>query len=104
MRNRSVIDSIDDYKSTVYLSIYRGGGLDPLQTDFRANPANLVNNRSTKLGTLICSALARIVRPIGANRPDHGPFGLRAGSSGAQFSAQHMPPCLLVELSKIKAF
>jgi hypothetical protein len=26
MRNRSVIDSIDVYKSTVYLSIYRGGG------------------------------------------------------------------------------
>jgi hypothetical protein len=26
MRNRSVIDSIDDYKAVVYLSIYRGGG------------------------------------------------------------------------------
>jgi hypothetical protein len=52
MRNRSVIDSIDDYKSAVYLSIYRGGGLDPLQTNFRANSVNLANNRSTKLGTL----------------------------------------------------
>ena len=26
MRDKSVIDSIDDYKSDVYLSIYRGGG------------------------------------------------------------------------------
>jgi hypothetical protein len=41
MRDRSIIYSIDDYKSAVYLSIYRGGGLDPLQTNFRANSANL---------------------------------------------------------------
>jgi hypothetical protein len=34
MRDRSIIDSIDHYKSAVYLSIYRGGGLDPLQTNF----------------------------------------------------------------------
>jgi hypothetical protein len=65
MRNRSCIDSIDCYKSTVYLSIYRGGGLDPLQTNFRAFPTILANNRSTKLGTLIYSALSRIVRPQG---------------------------------------
>ena len=78
MRNRSVIDSIDDYKSAVYLSIYRGGGLDPLQTNFRANPTNLANNRSTKLGTLICSATrgpsgpqTRTVRT--ADRPAPGP-------------------------------
>jgi hypothetical protein len=63
MRNRSVIDLIDYYKSAVYLSIYRGGGLDPLQTNLRANSANLANNRSTKLGTLIYSAYARTVRP-----------------------------------------
>jgi hypothetical protein len=68
MRNRSVIDSIDPYKSAVYLSIYRGAGLDPLQTNFRANSANLANNHSTKLGTLICSAHARTVRPTGAVR------------------------------------
>jgi hypothetical protein len=67
MRNRSVIDSIDDYKSVVYFSIYRGGGLDPLQTNFRANSANLANNRSTKLRTLICSAHVRTVRT--ADRP-----------------------------------
>jgi hypothetical protein len=66
MRNRSCIDSIDDhYKSAVDLSIYRGGGLEPLQTNFRVNPANLANNRSTKLGTLNCSAHARTVRPQG---------------------------------------
>jgi hypothetical protein len=65
MRNISCIDSIDDYKSAVYLSIYRGGGLDPLQTNFRAYPMILANNRSTKLGTLICSAHARTVWPQG---------------------------------------
>jgi hypothetical protein len=67
------------FKSAVYLSIYRGGGLDPLQTNFRANPANLANNRSTKLGTLNCSAHVWTVRPTGADRPDRGPSGLRAG-------------------------
>jgi hypothetical protein len=81
MRNRSCIDSIDDYKSAVYLSIYRGGELDPLQTNFRAYPLILANNRSTKLGTLICSAHARTVRPTGADCPDRGPSGLRAGPS-----------------------
>jgi hypothetical protein len=81
MRNRSCIDSIVDYKSAVYLSIYRGGGLDPLQTNFRAYPLILANNRSTKLGTLIYSAHARTVRPTGADCPDRGPSGLRAGPS-----------------------
>jgi hypothetical protein len=65
MRNRSCIDSIDDYKSVVYLSIYRGGGLDPLQTNFRAYPEIFANKHSKKLGTLICSAPARTVRPQG---------------------------------------
>jgi hypothetical protein len=96
MRNRSIIDSIDHYKSVVYLSIYRGGGLDPLQTNFRANSANLANNRSTKLETLICSAHARTVRRTGVDRPDHGPSGLRAGPSAAQFGAQHLYSLLLV--------
>jgi hypothetical protein len=85
MRNRSCIDSIvDDYKSVVYLSIYRGGGLDPLQTNFRANPANLANNRSTKLGTLIYSAHARTVRPT--------------GSPHAQFGAKQVPMSALITL------
>jgi hypothetical protein len=41
----------------------------------------LANNRSTKLGTLICSAHARTVRPTGADCPDRGPCDLRAGPS-----------------------
>jgi hypothetical protein len=79
MRNISVIASIDHSKLVVYLSIYRGGGLDPLQTNFRANSMNLANYRSTKLGTLNCSAHMRTVRPTSADRPDRGPSGLRAG-------------------------
>jgi hypothetical protein len=69
-----VFDSIDDdYKSAVDLSIYRGGGLDPLSLELRANPAIFANKRSEKLGTLICSARARTVRPTGADRPASGP-------------------------------
>jgi hypothetical protein len=41
MRNKSVIGSIDDHKLVVDLSIYREEGLDPLQTNFRVNSANL---------------------------------------------------------------
>jgi hypothetical protein len=55
--------------------------MDPLQTNFRAYPMILANNRSTKLGTLICSAQARTVRPTGVDRPDRGPSGLRARPS-----------------------
>jgi hypothetical protein len=90
MRNRSCIDSIDNYKSAVYLSIYRGWGLDPLHNWFRANSANIANNHSTKLGTLICSAHARTVRPTGADRPDRGPSDLRAGpSAGSLWRSTH---------------
>jgi len=71
MRDRSIIDSIDYYKSAVYLSIYRGGGWTLYKLIFRANSANLANNRSTRLGTLIYSAHARTVRPTGADRPAH---------------------------------
>jgi hypothetical protein len=69
MRDKSVIDSIDDYKSVVYLSIYKGGGWTLYKLISRANSVNLANNRSTKLGTLICSAHAQTVRPTGADRP-----------------------------------
>jgi hypothetical protein len=89
MRNRSCIDSIVDYyKSVVDLSIYRGGGLDPLPSKLQANPRIFANKRSEKLGTLICSARAWTVRPTGADRPDHGPSGLKAGLSAPQFGAQ----------------
>jgi hypothetical protein len=50
-------------------------------TEFRANSANLANNRSTKLGTLIYSAHARAVWPMGADYPDRGLSSLRAGPS-----------------------
>jgi hypothetical protein len=63
------------------LSNYRGGGLDPLQTNFRAYPEIFANKHSKKLGTLICSAPARTVRPIGADCPDRGPSGPRAKPS-----------------------
>jgi hypothetical protein len=88
MRNRSVFDSIDNYKSAVYLSIYRGWGLDPLQTNFRAYPEILANKHSKKLGTLICSALVRTVQPTGADRPDRGPSGLRTGPPAAHFGSK----------------
>jgi hypothetical protein len=72
MRDRSFIDSIGDYKSVVYLSIYRGGGLETLQNNFRAYPKIFANKHSKKLGTLICSTFARTVRPIGVDRPTPG--------------------------------
>jgi hypothetical protein len=68
MRDKSVIDSIDDHKSVVYLCIYRGGWT-LYKLISRANSTNLANNRSTKLGTLICFAHARTIRPTGADRP-----------------------------------
>jgi hypothetical protein len=85
MRDKSVFDSIDPYKSTVYLSIYRGGGLDPLQTNFRAYPEILANKHNKKLGTLICYVPARTVPPTGADCPDCGPSDPRAGPSGLSF-------------------
>jgi hypothetical protein len=64
----------------------------------------LANNHGTILGTLICSAHARTVRPPGADCPDRGLSGLRAGpSASAQLRFEHMPPCLLVELGEPKA-
>jgi hypothetical protein len=85
-----------------YTSIYRGGGWTLYKLIFRANSTNLANNRSTKLGTLTCSAHARTVRPTGADRPDRGPFGLRAGPSALKLVLNICPPCLLVELSEPK--
>jgi hypothetical protein len=61
--------------------------MDPLQTNFRAYPIILANNRSTKLGTLICSAHARTVRPTGADRPDRPASG--PDRRRAQIGAQH---------------
>jgi hypothetical protein len=68
-------------QSAVALHLYKGGGLDPLQTDFRVNPVVLGNQSREKLGTLTDSAHARTVRATTANSPDRGPSGLRAGPS-----------------------
>jgi hypothetical protein len=81
MRNRSCIDSIDDYKSAVDLSFYRGGGWTLYTTGFRANSTNIANKHSTKLGTLIYSTYTRTVRPADADCLDRGPSGVRAGPS-----------------------
>jgi hypothetical protein len=91
MRNRSVLIQLM-ITNRSYTSLFiEEGGWTLYTTDFRANSTNLANNHSTKLGTLICPAHARTVRPTGADRPH------------AHFGAKHMPPCLLVELGKPKA-
>jgi hypothetical protein len=62
----------------------------------------LANNHSTKLGTLICSAHARTVRPTGADRLDRGPSGLRAGQSAGSFWCQtelHLCISVLVNIA-----
>jgi hypothetical protein len=67
-----------------YTSLFiEEGGWILYTTEFRANSANLANNRSTKLETLNCSAHARTVRPTGADRSDRRPSGLRAGPSAS---------------------
>jgi hypothetical protein len=77
------------YKSAVGLSFIEEGGWTLYTTGFRANSADIANKHSTKHGTLIYSARARTVRPTGADRPDRGPSGLRAGPSAPHFGAQH---------------
>jgi hypothetical protein len=73
------------FQSAVALHLYKGGGLDPLPTDFRVNPAVLGNKSREKLGTLTDSAHARTVRATTADGPDRGPSGLRAGPSARSF-------------------
>jgi hypothetical protein len=72
-------------QSAVALHLYKGGGLDPLPTNFRVNPAVLGNKSCEKLGTLTDSAHARTVRATTADGPDRGPSGLRAGPSARSF-------------------
>jgi hypothetical protein len=82
--------------------IEEGGWTGYKQTP-RANLANFVNKHGKKLGTLICSARSRTVRPTGADCLDHGPSGPRAGPSASSFWCPTYAPCLLVELSEPKA-
>ena len=92
-------------QSVVPLHLYKGGGLDPLPTDFRVNPAVLGNKSREKLGTLTDSAHARTVRATTTDSLDRGPSGLRAGPSARPlFGFQHMPPCLLVKFDEPKAY
>jgi hypothetical protein len=60
-------------QSVVALHLYKGGGLDPLRTDFRVNPTVLGNKSREKLGTLTVSAHTRTVRTATADRPASGP-------------------------------
>jgi hypothetical protein len=87
VKTRNRLELIDCWgvQSAVALHLYKGGGLDPLQTDFRVNHAFLGNKSHKKLGTLTDSAHARTVRATTADRPDRGPSGLRAGPSARHF-------------------
>ena len=74
-----------------YSSVFiEEGGWTRYKQISRVNSANLANNHSKKLGTLTDSARADRLAS-GPDRP-HGHFG-----------AQHMPPCLFLELSEPKA-
>jgi hypothetical protein len=85
VKKRNRLDLFDCWgvQSAVALHLYKGGGLDPLQTDFRVNPEVLGNKSREKLGTLNDSAHARTVRATTADRPALGPdrprntFGLQ---------------------------
>jgi hypothetical protein len=78
VKTRNRFDLIDCWgvQSVVALHLYKGGGLDLLQTVSRVNPKS-----REKLGTLSDSAHAWIVRATTADCPDRGLSGLRAGSS-----------------------
>jgi hypothetical protein len=86
-RNRFDLIDCSGVQSVVALHLYKGGGLDPFQTDFRVNPAVLGNKSREKLGTLTDSAHARTVRATTADCPDRGPSGLKAGPSARVFLA-----------------
>jgi hypothetical protein len=70
--NRLDLIDCSGVQSAVALHLYKGGGLDPLQTDFRVNPTVLGNKSREKLGTLTDSAHARTVRATTAERPTSG--------------------------------
>jgi hypothetical protein len=76
----------------VALHLYKGGGLDPLQTISRVNPAVLGNKSREKLGTLTYSAHAWIVRVTTVDCPDCGPSGLRAGPPARLFLVFNICP------------
>jgi hypothetical protein len=94
VKTRDGFDLIDcsGVQSAVALHLYKGGGLDPLRSDFRVNPTVLGNKSREKLGTLTVSAHARTVRAATADCPDRGPSGLEAGPSSRPFLASNICP------------
>jgi hypothetical protein len=75
VKTRNRLDLIDCWgvQSAVALHLYKGGGLDPLQTVSQVNPVVLGNKSREKLGTLTVSAHARTIRAATADRPASGP-------------------------------
>jgi hypothetical protein len=87
VKTRNRLDLIDCWgvQSVVALHLYKGGGLDPLQTVSRVNPVVLGNKSREKLGTLTDSAHSRTVCATTVDCPDHGPSDLRVGLSARPF-------------------
>jgi hypothetical protein len=82
VKTRNILDLIDCWgvQPVVALHLYKGEGLDPLQTDFRVNLMVFGNKSCEKLGTLTDTVHARTVRPQGWTICE------------ALFGFQHMPP------------
>jgi hypothetical protein len=99
VRTSNRLDLIDCWgvQSAVALHLYKGGGLDPLRTDFRVNPTILGKKSREKLGTLTVSAHAQTVRATTADSPDRGP-------SARPFWLPTYAPCLLVKVDEPKAY
>jgi hypothetical protein len=87
VKTRNRLNLIDCWgvQSVVALRIYKGGGLDPLQTVFRVNPAVLGNKSREKLGTLT-------------------DFCARADRPHDTFWCPTYAPCLLVKVDEPKAY
>jgi hypothetical protein len=88
MRNRSVLIRLMITNRSYTSPFIEEGGWTLYTTDFRANSANLAKNRRTKLEIIICYAHSWTVRPTGADCPDRGLSGLRAGPSARSFWCQ----------------
>jgi hypothetical protein len=95
------LDLIDCWgvQLVVALYLYKGGGLDPLRTDFWVNPTVLGNKSHEKLGTLTDSAHARTVRVTTADSPASGP-----DRPHNLFWLPTYAPCLLVKVNEPKAY
>jgi hypothetical protein len=101
LMSQNRLDLIDCWglQSVVALHLYKGGGLDLLQTVSRDNPAVLGNKSHEKLGTLTEYAHARTVRATTADRPASGP-----DRPCCHFLCSTDAPYLLVEDDELKAY